>query len=185
MNARPEEAVLITGVYGSGKSAVAQEMAYLLEKQGVPYALLDLDFLGWADTGDGGRPVWFGLMLRNLAALVGNYMDVGVRFFVLAGAIRDLAELEALKAELSMPLRVVRLTVPLREIEDRLRPDPTAGRRDDLRVAASWVAASVGVGVEDRAVSNDRPIREVATDLLEWLGWPATLPPPSGKHRGR
>ncbi len=174
MNAGLEEAVLITGVYGSGKSAVAQEMAYLLEKQDAPYALLDLDFLGWADTGVGGRPAWLGVMLRNLAALVGNYLEVGVRFFVLAGAIRDLAELEALKAELSMPLRVVRLTVPLREIEDRLRPDPTAGRRDDLRGAASWVAASVGVGVEDWTVSNDRPIREVATDILQWLGWRPT-----------
>jgi hypothetical protein len=166
--------VLITGVYGSGKSAVAQEMAFLLEKQSAPYALLDLDFLGWADTGGGGRPVWPGVMLRNLAALVGNYLEVGVRYFLLAGAIRDLAELEALEAELSMPLRVVRLTVPLQEIEDRLRPDPTAGRQEDLRGAASWIAASEGVGIEDRTVSNDRPIREVATEILQWLGWRRT-----------
>jgi energy-coupling factor transporter ATP-binding protein EcfA2 len=174
VNAGPVEAVLITGVYGSGKSAVAQEMAYLLEKQSAPYALLDLDFLGWADTGGGGRPVWLGVMLRNLAALVGNYLEVGVRFFVLAGSIRDLAELETLRAELSMPLRVVRLTVPLQEIEDRLRPDPTAGRRDDLRGAASWIAASIGAGIEDATVSNDRPIREVADDILDWLGWQAS-----------
>jgi energy-coupling factor transporter ATP-binding protein EcfA2 len=174
MNAHLEEAVLITGVYGSGKSSVAQEMAYLLEKRSAPYALLDLDFLGWADTGAGGRPVWLGVMLRNLAALVGNYLEVGVRFFVLAGAVRDLTELEALKAELAMPLRVVRLTVPLQEIEDRLRPDPTAGRRDDLRGAASWITASVGVGVEDWTVSNDRPIHDVAADILQWLGWRPT-----------
>jgi hypothetical protein len=174
MNAGLEEAVLITGVYGSGKSSVAQEIAYLLEKQSAPYALLDLDFLGWADTGGGGRPAWLKVMLRNLAALLGNYQEVGVRFFVLAGAIRDLVEREALEAELSMPLRVVRLTVPLQEIEDRLRPDPTAGRRDDLRGAASWIAASVGVGVEDLTVSNDRPIREVAAEILKWLGWQAT-----------
>ena len=174
MNAGLQEAVLITGVYGSGKSSVAQEIAYLLENQGAPYALLDLDFLGWADTGGGGRPVWLGVMMKNLTALVGNYLEIGVRFFVLAGAIRDVAELETLEAELSMPLKVVRLTVPLQEIEDRLRPDPTAGRQDDLRGAASWVAASVGVGVEDRTVSNDRPIREVAADILMWLGWQAT-----------
>ena len=36
-------AVLITGVYGSGKSSVAQEIAHLLDKQDAPYALLDLD----------------------------------------------------------------------------------------------------------------------------------------------
>ena len=93
---------------------------------------------------------------------------------VSAGSIRDLTELEALEAELSMPLRVVRLTVPLQKIEDRLRPDPTAGRRDDLRGAASWIAASVGVGVEDWTVSNDRPIHDVAADILQWLGWRPT-----------
>jgi putative protein kinase ArgK-like GTPase of G3E family len=40
------EAVLITGVYGSGKSSAAEEIAYLLEQRGTRYALLDLDFLG-------------------------------------------------------------------------------------------------------------------------------------------
>jgi adenylylsulfate kinase-like enzyme len=40
---RRVEAVLITGVYGSGKSSVAAEVAYLLEQRSEPYALLDLD----------------------------------------------------------------------------------------------------------------------------------------------
>ena len=174
MNGGFEEAVLITGVYGSGKSSVAQEIADLLEKQNAPYALLDLDFLGWFDTGGEGGPMEHGVMLKNLAALVGNYLAVGVRFFVLAGAIRDGAELDGIKSELPMPLRVVRLTVPLPEIEERLRPDVTTGRRDDLREAAAWVASSLGVGIEDATVSNERPIREVAADILDWLGWRGT-----------
>jgi hypothetical protein len=33
------------------------------------------------------------------------------------------------------------------------------------------VASSVGVGIEDETVSNERPIREVAADILGWLGW--------------
>jgi adenylylsulfate kinase-like enzyme len=43
---RRVEGVLLTGVYGSGKSSVAEEIAYLLEQRGEPYALLDLDYLG-------------------------------------------------------------------------------------------------------------------------------------------
>jgi adenylylsulfate kinase-like enzyme len=35
------EGVLLTGVYGSGKSSVAEEIVYLLEQRGEPYALLD------------------------------------------------------------------------------------------------------------------------------------------------
>jgi hypothetical protein len=171
VNRGVEGAVLITGVYGSGKSSVAQEIAHLLEKRNAAYALLDLDFLGWFDTGDEGGPTEHSVMLKNLAALVGNYLAVGVRLFVLAGAIRDRAELEDLQAELPMPLRVVRLTVPLPEIEKRLRFDPTRGRREDLREAAVWVAGSVGVGIEEVTVSNDRPIREVAAEIADWLGW--------------
>ena len=51
MNEHRAEGVLLTGVYGSGKSSVAEEIAYLLEQQGKPYALLDLDYLGWAGLG--------------------------------------------------------------------------------------------------------------------------------------
>lgn len=40
-------AVLVTGVFGSGKSSIAEEIADLLEGAGLPYALLDLDFLMW------------------------------------------------------------------------------------------------------------------------------------------
>jgi hypothetical protein len=171
VNRGVEGAVLITGVYGAGKSSVAQEIADLLEKRNAPYALLDLDFLGWFDTADEGGPTEHSVMLKNLAALVGNYLAVGVRLFVLAGAIRDGAELEDLKVELPMPLRVVRLTVPLPEIEKRLRTEVTTGRREDLREAAVWVAGSLGVGIEEVRVSNDRPIREVAAEILDWLGW--------------
>jgi adenylylsulfate kinase-like enzyme len=45
----PAEAVLLTGVYGSGKSTVVEEMASLLEERGAPYAALDLDWLAWFD----------------------------------------------------------------------------------------------------------------------------------------
>ena len=70
-----------------------------------------------------------------------------------------------------MPLRVVRLTLPIEEIERRLAPDPTSGRRDDLEHAREQVADEVGAGLEDVAVANDRPIGEVAAEIVRWLGW--------------
>jgi hypothetical protein len=144
--------VLITGVYGSGKSSVAQEIADLLEERNASYAMLDLDFIAWFDTGSKGEPTEHGMMLKNLAAVVSNYLAVGVRFFVLAHANRDGAELDSIRAELPMQLKVVRLAVPLEEIEERLRHDVTTGRHDDLREAAVWVTASTGVGIEDLTV---------------------------------
>jgi len=164
-------AVLLTGVYGSGKSAVAEEIAYLLEQRGQPYALLDLDYLGWAGTGADDRAAEFGLMLQNLAAVAANYRRAGIEVFVLAYFVRNPGEVAGVQHALGVPLRVARLTVPLPEIERRLAGDVTSGRRDDVREAALSMAAGEGAGVEDVTISNDRPIGTVAREVMTFLRW--------------
>jgi AAA domain len=164
------EGVLLTGVFGSGKSSVAEEIAYLLEQRGEPYALLDLDYLSWASTGTGDRAGEFGLMLQNLAAVAANYRRAGIRLFVLAYFVRSPGEVAGVQEVLGLPRRVVRLEVPLPEIEQRLAGDVTSGRRDDLHAAAS-IATAEGAGVEDVAIGNDRPVGVVARDVMTFLGW--------------
>jgi len=130
---RGAEGVLLTGVYGLGKSSVAEEIAYLLEQRGEPYALLDLDYLSWAGMSTSDRADEFGLMLQNLAAVAANYRRAGIRFFVLAYFVRSAEEVSDVRKVLGLPLWVARLTVPLPDIERRLAGDVTSGRRDDLR----------------------------------------------------
>jgi adenylylsulfate kinase len=168
---RQAEGILLTGVYGAGKSSVAAEIAYLLEQRGEPYALLDLDYLSWAGTGAEDRTAEFALLLQNLAAVAANYRRAGIQRFVLAYFARTRGEVRGLRDALGLPLRVARLTVPLPVIEARLASDVTSGRGDDLREAASFVAAAVGAGVEDLTISNDRAVGEVAQDVLTFLGW--------------
>ena len=171
MNKGEPKGVLLTGVYGSGKSSVAAEIAYLLEERSQPYALLDLDYLSWGGTGANDRASEFGLMLQNLAAVAGNYRRAGIRCFVLAYFVRSSAELQAVREALGLPLRVVRLELPLPDIRQRLSSDVTSGRADDLRVAAASIAAAEGIGVEDTVVTNDRPIAVVAREVMTFLGW--------------
>jgi adenylylsulfate kinase len=171
VNTHKAEGVLLTGVYGSGKSSVGEEIAYLLEQAGEPYALLDLDYLSWAGTGTGDRAAEFGLMLQNLAAVTANYRRAGIRLFVLAYFVRSPSETAGVQEALGLPLRVVRLTVPLPGIERRLASNVTSGRRDDLREAASSIAAAEGAGVENVVISNDRPLAVVARDVMTFLGW--------------
>jgi hypothetical protein len=76
-----------------------------------------------------------------------------------------------MRSALSMPLAVVELTVSFSEIERRLAPDITAARQEDLRDAKAWLAAGDGVGLGDLSVPNDRPVSEVASDILHRLGW--------------
>ena len=171
MITRRAEGILLTGVFGAGKSSVAAEIAYLLEQRGESYALLDLDYLSWAGTGTDDRAAEVGFMLRNLAAVAANYRQAGIRMFVLAYFARSADEVKSIREALGLPLRVVRLTLPMADIERRLAGDVTSGRRDDLRQAASSIAAAEGAGVEDVAIGNDHPIGVVARNVMSFLGW--------------
>ena len=165
------QAVLICGAYGTGKSSLAADIAELLESKGVPYAALDLDWLAWANVPDGHGHGGERVMLANLAAVVANFRAAGMTRFVLAGLLTGLEERERLREALGMPMRVVRLTVPIEEIERRLSPHPTSGRAGDLEEARRQVATGVGVGLEDIAVANDRRSADVAAEIVAWLGW--------------
>src|SRR5689334_18836793 len=171
MGIRSDEGVLITGVYGAGKSTVAAEISYLLEQRRQPYALLDVDFLGWGvnsfDDDATENPFW----LRNLAAVVSNYRDGGISVFVLASFVSSHDEVRDMCEAVGVALRVVRLTVPLPDIEQRLAAVVTTERREELREAARQIAAGEGVGVEDIVLANDRPVPVVARQIMTWLGW--------------
>jgi energy-coupling factor transporter ATP-binding protein EcfA2 len=165
------EAVLITGVYGSGKSTVAAEIAYLLEQRRQPYALLDLDFLGWGVNYSDDDSAGLALMLRNLAAVVSNYRESGISVFVLAYFVRDQDALRGIRKAVGIPLRVVRLVVPLPDIEQRLAADVTTERQEELREAARQIAAGEGARIANVMVPNDRPVAVVARQVMSWLGW--------------
>ena len=171
MGVRGAEGVLITGVYGSGKSSVAAEIAYLLEQRRQPYALLDLDFLGWGVNYSGDDMAGFRLMLRNLAAVVSNYREAGISVFLLAYFVSRPDELRSIREAVGVPLRVVRLSVPLPDIERRLAADVTTERQVELREAAEQIAAGEGVGIEDMVLANDRPVAIVAQQIMTWLDW--------------
>jgi len=164
-------AVLLTGVYGAGKSSVGAEIAFLLQERGDRYALLDLDFLGWAATGQMDPQSGFELMLANLRAVIANYAQAGVDWYVLAYFVRDDRELAAILDAAGMPVRVVRLEVPIAEIGRRLATDVTTERQADLQVAVESVATGEGTGLEDLLLSNDRPVQVIAQEVLAFLGW--------------
>ena len=160
--------MLLTGVYGSGKSSVAAEVGYLLERRNELYALLDLDYFGWVGDHDTGRAT----MLRNLAAVMPHYRGLGVTSYVLAYFIPDRSTLDGIRKALGVPLRVVRLSASLQDIERRLSDDVTSGRQDDLRDAAESIATSEGVGLEDLVIeTSDKPVQEIAAKIMTWLGW--------------
>jgi hypothetical protein len=164
--------VLLVGVYGSGKSSVCVEMAEALESAGLAYGAIDLDWMGWYDAPGGGDGHGFGdpVGLANLACMVENYLGVGVEHFVLAGTVWADRELAGIRSVLPFPLRVVHLTLPYAEIEARLSTAPTSGRANDLREARRQ-SDELRFDFADLVVASDRPVPEVAGEIIDWLGW--------------
>ena len=172
MGLRSDEGVLITGVYGAGKSTVAAEISHLLEQRRQPYALLDLDFLGWGVNSFDDSAAGNSFMLRNLAAVVSNYREGGISVFVLAYFVSSHDVSRAGSGRLSGGRS------PGRSPVGAAARYPTApgGRRDHptARGAAGpgpQIEDGEGVGVEGRWLANHRPVPAVAEQVMTWLGW--------------
>lgn len=167
----PVDAVVVTGVYGAGKSTVVADLATALETRGIHYGALDVDWLGWFDDGRDAA-AHEQVVLTNVHEVCRRYLDLGVRRLALARSVRDREALQALRAAVPAPLRVVRLDVPPALVEQRLLADPTEERRtDDLRVAREWLQAGHGVGLEDLLLPGDQPPRRTSHAIGTWLGW--------------
>lgn len=162
------DGVLLIGLYGSGKSAIAAEMAEALDSLGVSYAAIDLDWLGWFNHP---RSDWMAVRNHNLEAVVSNYVEVGVDHLVLAGSIPDRRTLDTLRAVVPVPLRVVEVEVPIEMIEARLSTDPGSERPENLAAAKRWLAEGIGSGLADFSIDNSGPLQVVARDLIRRLGW--------------
>lgn len=164
--------VYITGLYGSGKSSVAAEMAEILGRVGVPYAAIDLDWLTWFEVPGLDQASLDRVYLANLAAVVENYRKTGVKRFVFAGAVAGRDEVAAVEAAVGVTLRTVRLSAPPDVIEERLRSDPVTSRLEDLETVRRWIEDGAGLDVGDLVVTNDgRPLQDTAREILYWLGW--------------
>jgi hypothetical protein len=164
------QGLLVSGVYGVGKTSLVEEIADLLERRGVPYAAIDVDWLGWFWADD--EATVSRVRLANLGDVVRRYLAEGVRYVALAHSVPDRRAVDELREALGIPLRVVGLRLPYTQIQQRLGVAVTRGRQDDLRVAGEWLTAGVGIGFEDLVLTSDRPVRELAAAVLAWLGWP-------------
>jgi adenylylsulfate kinase len=175
----PVPTILLTGTIGSGKTAVASEIGLLLQELALPVAIIDLDWLGWVHVGPGLESV-DGLIARNLAAIWPNLRAAGVRYLVLARAMKDGQGLAALRQALpAANITTVRLTSSARAIGDRLRRrDTGAIREGHLEESAAMAKDMDRAAVETFQVSNeDRPVRSVAVEVLVRAGWIGSTQP--------
>lgn len=170
MTAPDAGCVVVTGAYGVGKSTLVEEIAYRMERGRRPFAAIDLDWLAWFTAADAAEEN--AVRLANLRDVVRRYVAHGVRYVAVAHAVADAAAVRDIEAAVGLPVTVVGLRLPLSEIRHRLAAGVTRARReDDLAVAEEWSATGRGTGFEDLVLDGDRPVEDLADEVMTRLGW--------------
>jgi hypothetical protein len=159
---------------GSGKTAVTIAIGELLERRSVPYALVDLDWLGWVEPARASLFSQRAVLAENLRLIWPTFREAGVESLVLARYVEDRGQLEEFRAALpGVELLVVRLVASQSVIEGRLRArDSGAQLAEHLAETAELAARAEVNALEDAVVENgDRPLEEVAAEVLSVSGW--------------
>jgi adenylylsulfate kinase len=167
-------ALLLTGTMGSGKTAVAIAIGELLQERGEPYALVDLDWLGWVDPAPSASLSQRAVLTENLRLIWPTFRAAGVQRLVLARYLEDREQLDELRAALpDVELTVVRLVAPEALIERRLRARDTGAQlAEHLAELAELAARAEANALEDAVVENgERPLADVAAEVLAASGW--------------
>lgn len=162
--------LLIGGGGGAGKTSAGQAIGRILTERLLPTAVVDLDALSQYGPVPGNQVRFHDrLRLRNLAAVWATYRAAGARFVVVSGVIESTELRQAYGASLAgCDVQMVRLATPPELVESRTR-GTVRGPDWDLRKA---LAEYDGLArIEDFAVVNDRPLPEVATEILVAAGW--------------
>jgi thymidylate kinase len=172
---RNVKAVAITGTIGVGKTALAAALSELLHSKGIRHGLLELDWLGEVyPPPNPDDPYSLDLTFRNLKLIAPNLIEAGAEFLVIGATLTSKPELDGLREALGeIPITVCRVAASPETIAKRIRQRELGYLLDDFLNRTDALANEIeDAGIDDFVVVNDdRPIAEVAAELLEKLGW--------------
>jgi len=177
------QVLLITGTMGAGKTTLMGEASDLLAERDVAHAAIDLDALGIGmvpappTTGpirsDGLSPAIEQLQYRNLADVWRNFQRAGIIRLLLAAAIEQ-RELPMIQDALgSLAIVVCRVRAPLATMQERVRwREPGMFQKTFVERVAELDALLDAANLEEFTVTNhDRPVSDVAIEMLSRAGW--------------
>jgi chloramphenicol 3-O-phosphotransferase len=169
------EVLFLTGQPGAGKTAVAKEISDLLWKIREPHAVIDIDELCRGvlptKTPDFNRS----LAVANLSAVWANFYAAGVRRMILARILESQDDLDVFGGAIpGAQVTVCLLRVPEATIQQRITErEPGSSRAFLLSLTTRTAERIASLDLPGIQVDNDqRPVNEVAREILERAGWP-------------
>ena len=164
----------LSGPVGVGTTSVLVEMHDILCGLSMPHACVELDALAysWPTHGDFNREVAY----RNLAAVWATFRAAGATRLAVAGVVERASDLDGYRGAIpDAAITVCRLTAPEATRLARLRErERGAGLQWHLDRTVELERILDAVRLEDFVVENgDRPLRDVAAEVLARAGWVA------------
>ena len=163
----------ISGAVGVGKTSVLVEIHDILVSGKIPHGCVERDALGysWPSQGRFNEVI----VERNLSCVAANFLEAGATRILIAGVIEGAADLAVYSRCIpNAEIQVCRLTADLNLRRQRLRVrERGAGLDWHLDRTMELDTILDRVKIEDFSVDNgDRPLREVALEVLTRAGWP-------------
>ncbi|MEW1887893.1 MULTISPECIES: AAA family ATPase [unclassified Streptomyces] len=169
------QALLVNGTVGVGKTSVAEAVGDLLADAGVSHAVLDLDWLRKSWPAPPGDRFNFGLLLRNVRSIAGNYLDAGATRLVLAGVVERQDERKQLADAVGADLTVCWLQAELPVIHQRLaqrHANEPAALRWHLDRSAELDAILSRAAVDDFTVdTTTSSVHDAAASVIRAANW--------------
>ena len=168
--------LVICGASGTGKTVTAWEIGRVLQRQGVPHALIDTDELDRVRPRPEPIEALISVSHRNLQAVWSTFFGLGVRRLVLCGVMTSIQQSKPWIEEAVTPATTafVRLTADRTTRERRLR-DREAGSGFEQEMQASDRAAAFIEGQDETGVpvvaTDGKRVAGVAKDVLQAAGW--------------
>ncbi|WP_328939478.1 hypothetical protein OG288_39520 [Streptomyces tauricus] len=171
------EVLLIGGRAGVGKSTVGWEVSARLRRAGVAHAVIEGDFMGQVHPAPEDDPHRARITERNLAAVWGNFAELGHHRLIYTNTVCVLAEAAGMfERAIGEDVRLVRVLLTAgdataakrlkgreigSELEQELRGSAMKARLLEERVPADTV----------RVVTDDRGVMDIARDVLGVTRW--------------
>ncbi|MFJ8632116.1 hypothetical protein [Streptomyces sp. NPDC093568] len=172
-------ALLIGGRAGVGKTTVGWEVSARLRAARVAHAVIDGDFMGAVHPAPPGDPHRAGVTALNLAAVWGNYADLGYRRLVYTNTVSVLDEAALLfRRALGEHVRLVRvlLTATDETAEQRLTGRELGSELEhEIRGSARKARLLEERSPADvlRVVTDGRTVTDIAAEVVAVTGWAA------------
>jgi len=163
----------ISGPVGVGKTSVLVEIHDILAGERIPHGCVERDALSysWPPQGRFNEVI----IERNLSCVAATFLEAGATRLLIAGVIESAADLAVYRRCVpDAEIQVCRLTADLDLRRQRLRVrEKGAGLDWHLERTAELDTILDEARIEDFSVDNgDRPLREVALEVLARAGWP-------------